>query len=124
MGHKVLIVEADALQRDLMQLALQRGGFEVISTAQPEKVRELILRHRPKLMILDMFMPRINGLDLIKSLRAEGLAVGMTVIALSSMAFREIVHQAAVLGVSEFIIKPFDMELLLDRVNQVLEKTE
>ena len=124
MGHRILIVEADALQRDLMQLALQRGGFEVICTAQSEKVRELILKHRPKLMILDMFMPRINGLDLIKLLRAEGLVAGMTVIALSSMAFREIVHQAAVLGVSEFIIKPFDMDMLLDRVNQVLEKTE
>ncbi len=124
MGHRILIVEADALQRDLMQMALQRGGFEVITTTQSEKARELILKHRPKLMILDMFMPRINGLDLIKLLRAEGLVAGMTVIALSSMAFREIVHQAAVLGVSEFIIKPFDMDMLLDRVNQVLEKTE
>jgi DNA-binding response OmpR family regulator len=124
MGHRVLIVEADALQRDLMQMALQRGGFEVISTAQSEKVRELILKYRPKLMILDMFMPRINGLDLIKLLRAEGLIAGMTIIALSSMAFREIVHQAAVLGVSEFIIKPFDMDMLLDRVNQVLGKTD
>ncbi|MAT42953.1 MAG: hypothetical protein CL609_11465 [Anaerolineaceae bacterium] len=124
MGHRILIVEADALQRDLMQLALQRGGFEVVSTAQSEKVRELILKHRPKLMILDMFMPRINGLDLIKLLRAEGLIAGMTIIALSSMAFREIVHQAAVLGVSEFIIKPFDMDMLLDRVNQVLGKTD
>jgi DNA-binding response OmpR family regulator len=124
MGHKILLVEADALQRDLMELALQRGGFEVISTPHAGKVQELIRQHRPNLMILDMFMPRINGLDLIKALRAEGLMTGMTVMALSSMAFREIVHQAAVLGVSDFLIKPFDMELLLGRVNQVLKKTK
>ncbi len=124
MGQRILIVEADALQRDLMQLALQRGGFEVICTAQSEKARDMILKHRPNLMILDMFMPRINGLDLIRLLRNEGLMAGMNVIALSSMAFREIVHQAAVLGVSEFIIKPFDMELLIARVHQVLERTD
>lgn len=124
MSNRVLIVEADAMERDLMQLALQRGGFEVISTAQSEKVPDLIVRHRPKLMLLDMFMPRLNGLDLIKLLKRDGLVTGMTIIALSSLAFREIVHQAAVLGVSDFLIKPFDMDMLLERVNMVLEKKQ
>lgn len=122
MGKRILVVEADALQRDLMQLALQRGGYEVVCTAQPERVRDLVIRHRPQLMILDMFMPKMNGLEIIKLLRNEGLLSGMAIIALSSLAFREIVHQAAVLGVSDFLIKPFNMDVLLARVNQVLEK--
>lgn len=122
MGYRVLIVESEAMQRDLMQLALQRGGYEVVATNQSTKVRDLVIRHRPDLMILDMFMPKLNGLDLLKLLRSEGLIAGMAIIGISSLAFREIVHQAAVLGVSDFIIKPFDMEMLLERVNQVLEK--
>ncbi len=122
MGKRILVIEADAMQRDLMQLALQRGGFEVVCTAHPERVRDLVLRHQPQMLILDMFMPKMNGLEIIKLLQHEGLLSGMVIIALSSLAFREIVHQAAVLGVSDFLIKPFSMDILLARVNQVFEK--
>ena len=124
MNRKVLVIEAEALQRDLMHLGLQRSGFEVVSVADTDNIQNLLVKHRPSVLVLDMFLPKINGLDLLKKLRADGLLVGVKVVAISSMAFKEVVQQAGRLGVEDFIIKPFDIDDLSRRLNQLLEEDE
>jgi chemosensory pili system protein ChpA (sensor histidine kinase/response regulator) len=118
-GPKILIIEPDVLQRDLMQLALQRKGYEVIC-GDVSDIRHLLKTHRPLVLALDIFLPRMNGLEVIKQLRAESQLIGVKVLAISSMAFKEIVQQAAQLGVDDFLIKPFDVEEMINHFQRIL----
>ncbi|PKO15772.1 MAG: hypothetical protein CVU39_09620 [Chloroflexi bacterium HGW-Chloroflexi-10] len=118
-GPKILIIEPDVLQRDLMQLALQRKGYEVIC-GDVSDIRHLLKTHRPLVLALDIFLPRMNGLEVIKQLRAESLLIGVKVLAISSMAFKEIVQQAAQLGVDDFLMKPFDVDEMINHFQRIL----
>lgn len=121
---KVLIIESEPLQRDLMQLGLKRNGFDVFLVDDASKMPESIMKIRPDIILLDMFLPRMNGLELMKKLRADGLLVGIKVVAISSMAFKEVVQQAGKLGVEDFLVKPFDIDLLAERLYKLLEKDQ
>lgn len=118
-GPEILIIEPDVLQRDLMQLALQRKGYEVIC-GDVSDIRHLLKTHRPLVLALDIFLPRMNGLEVIKQLRAESLLIGVKVLAISSMAFKEIVQQAAQLGVDDFLMKPFDVDEMINHFQRIL----
>jgi CheY-like chemotaxis protein len=117
----VLLVESDSIQRDLIQLCLQRIGCEVVSTRNPEQISSIITKKHPSLLILDTFLPGSSGLEVIKDLNHKKLLKHTMVLLISAYGFSEIIQQAKDEGVQEFLIKPLDLEDLSTRVKFMLK---
>jgi DNA-binding response OmpR family regulator len=117
----VIVLEPDALQRDLILMALRRVQLEPLVCQQAADVSALLLDRKPVLMILDLTQPDRNGLDLLAELRQAGLLVLTRVIVISALTFPDVVMRANRLGVAAFMAKPIDIDLLLERVEGILQ---
>lgn len=116
----VVLVERDVLLRDLLATALQRLNLEIITVAEGEEALALCRQRSPDLLITDIWLPRLNGLDLLRCLKEEKRLTHTRVIVVTSLGFPEVVAEAAALGVQDFLIKPVDTEELLARVQRWL----
>jgi DNA-binding response OmpR family regulator len=114
----VLLLESDRSTADLIQLALNGAGFEVIHTNRSEKVFLLIDKHQPALMLLDLFLPGINGLDLLNDLKKSRKLEDLAVIVISAYGFMEVLQQAILMGAKDFIVKPFNTDLLIEKAQR------
>lgn len=117
----VLIVESDTVQRDLIQLCLQRIGCQVLSTRNYEAISTIIAKDHPSLLILDTFLPGTSGLEVIKELNQKKFLKNTKVLLISSFGFSDIIQQAKDSGVQEFMIKPIDIEEFSTRVRFMLK---
>jgi len=112
----VLVLEPNALQCDLIKLALTRHRFTPIICADPASLRQQLVQHVPDVLLVDTYLPGLNGLDLIEQFHSEVLLKRTKVFFLSSMAFPEIVQKAARIGASGFLVKPLNTDLLVSRI--------
>lgn len=125
----ILVVESDPLLRDLIRLALARpDAFKSpcqVSIAQDGAQALKILRKQTfDLLLLDILLPQMNGLDVLKRARNEKILGEQPVLLLSSLAYREVVEQAMQVGATDFIIKPFSVDDLILRINLALERNK
>jgi DNA-binding response OmpR family regulator len=112
----VLVVEPNALQCDLIKLALIRHSMNPIICNQPAALRQQLIQYLPDVLLVDTYLPGQNGLDLIDQLNSEVLLKRTKVFFISSMAFPEIVQKAAKMGASGFLVKPLNPDLMAARI--------
>jgi DNA-binding response OmpR family regulator len=112
----VLILEPNPLQCDLLKMALTRSGMKPIVCNQPAALRQYLVQHMPDVLLIDIYLPGQNGLDLIAQLNSEVLLKRTRVFFLSSLGFPEVVQKAAQIGASGFLVKPLDPDLLVTRI--------
>ena len=112
----VLVLEPNALQCDLIKLALIRHSITPIICNQPTNLRQQLVQHLPDVLLIDTYLPGLNGLDLISQLNSEVLLKRTKVFFISSLAFPEIVQKAAKMGASGFLVKPLNPDLLVTRI--------
>jgi DNA-binding response OmpR family regulator len=117
----VLVVESDKVQRDLIQLCLQRIGCEVISTRNIGQISTIISKDHPSLLILDTFLPGSSGLEVINELNQKKLLKHTLVLLISAFGFSDIIQKAKDAGVQEFLMKPLDIEEFATRVKLMLK---
>ncbi len=117
----VLLVESDPVQRDLIQLSLNRLGCEVKSTKEPSSVKEIVQKQHPSLIIIDTFLPGSSGIELLSELRHNNSLKHSGVFMISSFGFPEMIQQAKDAGAHEFLIKPINMDDLVMRAKKVLQ---
>jgi twitching motility two-component system response regulator PilH/two-component system nitrogen regulation response regulator NtrX len=118
----IILLEPDALQRDLVQLALTRNQFSVVVCKNSEDLRTLLEQYRPEFLLIDTFLPGDNGLDLLEALVKEKRLAGVKVFLVSAFGFPEVVHKAASLGAADFFVKPLDTELVVERISRHINK--
>jgi len=118
----VLILEPNALQCDLIKLALLRHNMHPIICEQPATLREQLTLHMPDALLIDTYLPGSNGLELVSQLNSEVLQKRTRVFFLSSMAFPEIVQKAARIGASGFLVKPLNPDLLASRIRNCFKQ--
>lgn len=116
---KVLVAEADRIQRDLIGLVVQRLGGELITAGDGEQALELIRQQSPDVLLLDIFLPRRNGLDILRQIPTRDVE-HMLVIIISAMGFPEVVQQAIDLGSRDFLVKPIQPDQLEARLRQLI----
>lgn len=123
-GSTVLVLVGDAVQRDLIRLALERSNIQALVTQKEAQAIAWLQQRRPDLMVVDVLLPQINGLDLVQKCKEAGVLKQINVIMISALGYREIVERAAQLGVADFLVKPIDVEDLVERIKYVLNKGE
>jgi CheY-like chemotaxis protein len=118
----VVVLEPDPVQRDLIRLALTRSGCAVVTASTGKEAIEMLKSAPPALLLLDLFLPQQNGLDLLQQIRSAGLVAHTAVVVISGLGFPEVVQQAVQSGAQDFLVKPIDTDQLVDRVNKVLKR--
>ena len=118
----ILLVEDDPDIRYLVSYKLTKSGFEVIEAADgPEGLRQAEL-HPPDLVILDVRMPRMSGLEVCRQLRGRARTATVPIIMLTARTRAEDIEQAYAAGASEYVAKPFSPRELQQRVESALAK--
>ncbi len=117
---QVLLVEADPVLRDLVRLALRRFGYGVCTAGDSATALRLAGETSPDAVVLDLFLPGMGGLDLLRRLKEMPTAAATPVVAISALGFREVVQQALQSGACDFVLKPFDVALLAEKLEQAL----
>lgn len=89
MVKKILIVEDDELNRKLFQSILHEAGYDVLAAADGDEAIEIMRKESPYLILLDIIMPGKSGLDVLKTLKDEGLLRDSKVYALTATCLSE-----------------------------------
>lgn len=112
----VFLLESDNTLRDLIRISLLRGGYEVIAEKNPIRFLEMANNRNVDLFVIDLFIPGYDALGLITEIKTNQPNASVPVIALSVYGFEEIIVETIKLGVVDFILKPFDTDMFLEKV--------
>ncbi|HZN12945.1 MAG TPA: response regulator [Acidimicrobiales bacterium] len=118
----VLVVDDDPVIQKLLQVNFEMEGYDVVIAGDGEEGLSLAREERPDLVLLDVMMPKMNGLDVAAAMRADELTQGIPIIMLSAKAQASDVQAGLDLGVNDYVTKPFDPLELLDRVGALLAR--
>jgi DNA-binding response OmpR family regulator len=118
----VLVLEPNPLQRALIQTTLTRHQITPIICQDPRNLRQQLIDHLPDALLIDTYLPGHNGLDLIDQLNSDILRQRTKIFFLSAMGYPEIIQKAAKLGASGFLVKPFDPDLLVNRLRNSFDQ--
>ena len=120
----VLIADDDTDILELLQTVLERAGYGPITAADGEEALRLARERLPRACILDVVMPGLGGLDVLKALRSEADTADIPVLMLSASVQNPEVEAALKAGANDYLAKPFSYTELLDRLTRVLEHPE
>ena len=110
MSFRILVVDDDADVRDVLTRFLKRRGYIVEHACDGEEALDAVREHEPDLMLLDIYLPKMTGLDVLLHMRDEHLYA--RTIALSGIPDDQIVQSSKELGAVDFMAKPFDFPAL------------
>jgi DNA-binding response OmpR family regulator len=119
----VLVVDDDPDTRDLIIYKLERSEFTARAAIDGEAALKEVAREVPGLVILDIMMPGLSGLDVLEQWRAAPSTSRLPVILLSGKTQEEDVDRGFALGADDYLVKPFSPRELVRRVNAVLARS-
>jgi CheY-like chemotaxis protein len=115
---KILVIDDEQGIRDLLDTLLRRKGYDVILAASGQKGLELFRRERPDVIVLDLKMPGMDGLTVLRQIR--NLDPKKPVIVLTGAGTAEAEEQVRALGATEFVEKEFSLHRLGDSLKRLL----
>ena len=119
---RVLVTDDDPITRMLVKLLLEREQFDVLEAANGRDAVEIATRERPDLLIIDLHMPETDGYEAITTLRRDLSMATLPIVVLTSEDGPGIEHRVLELGADDYMLKPFDPEVLLSRVHAVFRR--
>lgn len=119
---KVLVAEDSATVRQLVSARLRADGYEVIEAEDGAQALALALSEHPDLLVLDKVMPKLDGFEVVRALRAREETSNLPIVILSEHAEEENVLAGLGLGVDEYMPKPFSPRELSFRVKRALDR--
>lgn len=121
--HPVIVVADD--DRDiceLIKMQLSRHGFQVFIADNGEKALELIDAHRPAVALLDIMMPKLSGLEVVRRIRNNPATSQIGIMLFSARSGGGNEADLDGLGIDDYIPKPFSPQDLLQRINGVIHR--
>ena len=120
---KILLVEDNEMNRDMLSRRLQRRGHEVVVAVDGEQGVAMARAESPALVLMDMSLPGIDGWEATRQLKADAATRGMPVIALTAHAMAGDREKCLAAGCDDFDTKPVDFERLLGKIQALLPGT-
>jgi DNA-binding response OmpR family regulator len=120
---RVLVVDDDPVILELLRINFEIEGFEVLLATDGEEGLAKARDETPDVVLCDIMMPRLDGIELVTRLRDDPRTAHLPVVLLSAKAQKVEVDRGLAAGAEDYVTKPFDPLELLDRVNAVLVKS-
>jgi len=118
--EKIMIVDDDSTMVSLLELLFEMDGFEVVSFSNRDSIVEDIRLNNPSLVLMDVFISNIDGLELLKQVRASEDLKDKKIIMTSGM---DLTDRCMLAGADAFLLKPYPPEELMAMVNRLLPET-
>ncbi len=116
---KILLVDDDADTRELISMMLEKNGYSVQTTAHGQSAITLLGHEKIDLVLLDIMMPDVDGLNVLETIRQFTQAPVLMITALSDA---HIMEQAYQMGADDYMVKPFTFQKLLERVERLASR--
>jgi len=116
---RLVVAEDQALIRLDLERLLEDAGFDVCGSARDgHEAVELALERRPDVVVLDVKMPRIDGVEAARRILAKGF---VPIVMLTAYGYGELISRAVDAGVVGFVVKPFEESALIEALHEALE---
>ena len=117
----VLIVDDNDMTRETLRVILRSDDYNVIGEATDGDIAlEMVTKLKPNIVLLDVIMPKVNGIEALKNIRL--VAANVSILMVTANKDQETVVEAVKAGISGYIMKPFNAKKVLDTVQQVAAK--
>jgi CheY-like chemotaxis protein len=117
-SKRILVVDDNELNIKLFTKILVREGYQVIPAETAEKCFQLIRNEKPDLVLMDMKLPGMDGLEATRLIKADPATAGIPVVAVSAYAMEEDARRARDAGCDACVTKPIDMKLFVETVHR------
>ncbi len=122
MAERILVVDDDPDIAKFIEVNLVMAGYEVVVAYDGREALDKVAERRPDLVLLDIMLPTIDGFEVVSELRRRARLTGMAIIVVSARGLPEDRLRGLALGVDDYIVKPFEPEILLARVRAALRR--
>ena len=122
MAKTILVVDDDPMNLKMADFILKKASYEVIPAASGAECLDKLKENSIDLVLLDIEMPQMNGIETLEQIRAEGGFANLPVIFLSASGEESDVQKANSLGAADYVKKPFLLPALLECVEKALNK--
>ncbi|MGB2762505.1 MAG: response regulator [Minisyncoccales bacterium] len=112
---KILIADDSQFMRINLKDILKGEGYEIIESADGKEALEKFKTEKPDLMLLDIIMPEVDGMEVLKKIGKKA-----KIIVISAVGQEKMVNEAKNLGAIDYIVKPFENEKVIEIVKKVL----
>ena len=124
MASRILVVEDDRDIADLVAYHLSRAGLRTDILSSGSEVLDRVRRDTPAIVVLDLMLPGLSGLEICRSMRADPRLASTPIIMLTARADEEDRVRGLELGADDYVTKPFSPKELVARVRAVLRRTQ
>jgi DNA-binding response OmpR family regulator len=121
-GETILIVDDEKQVRDLLAIYLQEEGYRAVLAEDGGQAMAAVREELPALVLADVNMPDMNGLELTQRLRADPLTADIPILMLSALAESRDVLAGYSNGADEYATKPIELAVLLAKVSSLLSR--
>lgn len=121
MPVKILLVEDNEMNRDMLSRRLLRNGFEVVMAVDGQQAVDMATSDKPDIILMDMSLPVLDGWEATRQVKANAATQNIPVIALTAHAMAEDEQKARAAGCDDFDTKPVDIARLVGKINALLD---
>ena len=118
----ILIIEDEPDIRDLLEFHLKKEGYKVLTSSDGEKGLKAARKESPNLILLDLLLPGIKGLDVCRILKSDVNTSKINIIMVTALGQEENIVKGLETGADDYVSKPFNMSILLARISAVLRR--
>jgi two-component system cell cycle response regulator DivK len=117
---KILVVEDNELNLKLFTDLLESNDYKVISSRDGKNIKEICSEEDPKLIVMDIQLPNISGVDIIQQLKTDSKYREIPIVAVTAFAMKEDKTSILSAGCEEYISKPISIQHFLETVNKYM----
>jgi len=122
--EKILVVDDEEDILELLKYNLNREGYKVVSASSGEKCLQKAASEKPDLIVLDLMLPGIDGLEVTKILKSDSKTLHIPIIMLTAKGEEADIVAGLELGADDYITKPFSPRILIARVRAVIRRKD
>jgi two-component system, cell cycle response regulator DivK len=119
-GELILVVDDSAPSRRLLRIVLERRGYRALEAAGADAARAAVAREKPRLVLMDVEMPGVDGLQLTREFKSDERMRDVPVIAVTSLAAEGDEERCLAAGCDAYLTKPVDVPELLASIRKLL----